>query len=62
MSCVCWKVPSHLYCHSIVMACTGKVVVLLSVIGLMVLIPLGMFVTAELAPYFYSSRAKLIKT
>ena len=38
------------------MACTGKVVVVLSV-----MIPLGMYVVAELAPYFYSSRAKLIK-
>lgn len=43
------------------MACTGKIVVFLSIIGLMVLIPLGMVVVAELAPYFYSSRAKLIK-
>ena len=43
------------------MACTGKIVVVLSVIGVMVLIPLGMYVAAEVAPYFYSRRAKLIK-
>lgn len=43
------------------MACTGKVVVVLSVIGIMIMIPLGMYVVAEVAPYFYSSRAKLIK-
>lgn len=44
-----------------VMACGSKAIVFLSILGIMVIIPLGLFVVANVLPTFYSSRSKLIK-
>lgn len=43
------------------MACKGKTVVVVAILAIMVLIPVSLYVVADVAHFFWSNRSHMIK-